>query len=207
MASFYFRYGAMNSGKSAHLMQVAHNYEERDMLVILVKPKLDIKGEDEIISRTGLHRKVDYLIEDNKSFKEYLNTLTKDVKCILVDEAQFLDKEVIDTLYEYNKKYDVPVMCYGLKNDFRTMSFPATIRLFELADILEELVTICKCGRKAKFNARIVNDEFVIHGEQIMVDDGYNVSYDSLCGKCYLEKVLKIDMNKEKEDEEIKESV
>lgn len=198
MASFYFRYGAMNSGKSAHLMQVAHNYEERNMKVLVVKPKIDKKGEDELISRTGLHRKVDYLIEDNKSFKVFLSSLSNNIKCILVDEAQFLDIEVIDTLYEYNKKYDIPVMCYGLKSDFRTHGFPASLRLFELADILEELVTICECGKRAKFNARIVNDEFVIHGEQIMVDGCYDISYDSLCGKCYLQKVLKIDMNKDK---------
>lgn len=196
MASFYFRYGAMKSGKSAHLMQVAHNYEERDMKVIVTKPKVDAKGEDEIISRTGLHRKVDYLIENNKNFKEYLSTL-ENVKCILVDEAQFLDKEVIDTLYEYNKKYDIPVICYGLKSDFRTLAFPASIRLFELADTLEELVTICECGKRAKFNARIINGEYVLYGEQIAID-GIDARYDSLCGECYLKKVLKIDLDEEK---------
>lgn len=197
MASFYFRYGAMKSGKSAHLMQVAHNYEERDMKVIVAKPKIDSKGEDEIVSRTGLHRKVDYLIEDNKSFKEFLNTLT-DVKCILIDEAQFLDKEIIDTLYEFNKIKDVPVICYGLKNDFRTLAFPASIRLLELADTIEELVTICQCGKRAKFNARIVNGEYVLYGEQIAID-GVEARYDSLCGECYLKKVLKINLE-EKND-------
>lgn len=196
MASFYFRYGAIKSGKSTQLMQVAHNYEERDMKVSILKPAVDKKGEDEIISRIGVHRKVDFLISDNVSLKEYLNSIKDTVRCVLVDEAQFLSSDIVDILYEFNKKYNIPVICYGLKSDFRTISFPGSIRLFELADVFEELVTICECGKKAKFNARVIDGKYVLHGEQIAID-GIDAGYDSLCGKCYLEKVLKIDLKDE----------
>ena len=191
MASFYFRYGVMKSGKSVHLMQVAHNYEEKDMKVALLKPNIDKKGDDYVISRVGIKRKVDYLVDENKELKEYLDNL-EDVKCIIVDEAQFLSPENVDTLYEYNKKNNVPVICYGLKSDFRTHAFPGSIRLFELADVMEELVTICECGRKAKFNARVVDGEYILHGEQVAID-GIDASYEVLCGNCYRKKVLKID--------------
>ena len=191
MASFYFRYGVMKSGKSVHLMQVAHNYEKNNMKAIVLKPKVDTKGEDYIVSRVGLKRKVDFLVDDNKELKEYLDSL-KDISCIIVDEAQFLNPENVDTLYEYNKKNDVPVICYGLKTDFITHAFPGAIRLFELSDYVEELVTICSCGKKAKFNARVVNGEYVLHGSQVAIDG--EVNYEVLCGECYLKKVLKIDI-------------
>ena len=105
-----------------------------------------------------------------------------------MDEAQFLSVEEIDELFEYTKRYNIPVICYGLKTDFRTQVFEGSKRLFELADEVEELVTICSCGKKAKFNARIIDGKYVSEGLQVAID-GIDARYDSLCGKCYLENL------------------
>ncbi len=194
MSKLYFRYGAMNSGKSALLLQVANNYEERGMKTKIIKPIIDTKGEDYIYSRIGLKRKVDYLVGKKDNLKSFLNNIQEEnVSCILVDEAQFLNSEQVDELFLFTKKYDIPVICYGLRTDFKTNLFPGSKRLFELSDVIEELYTICRCGKRAKFNARIVDGKFVTTGDQIAIDNQKEVSYESLCGKCYLEKVLNID--------------
>ena len=196
MSKLYFRYGAMNSGKSTLLLQVANNYEERGMKVVIVKPFVDKKGSDAIVSRIGLSRKVDYLIKDDDNIKSYLKSCYDNkASCVLVDEAQFLNKEHVDELFLFTKKYNIPVICYGLRSDFKTEAFPGSLRLFEIADVIEELYTICRCGKRAKFNGRIVNGEFVSTGSQVAIDGVDEVQYESLCGKCYLEKVLKIDVN------------
>lgn len=196
MSKLYFRYGAMNSGKSTLLLQVANNYEERGMKVVIIKPLIDKKGSDAIVSRIGLSRKVDYLIKDDDNIKSYLKSCYDNkASCVLVDEAQFLNKEHVDELFLFTKKYNVPVICYGLRSDFKTEVFPGSLRLFEIADVIEELYTICRCGKRAKFNGRIVNGEFVSTGSQVAIDGVDEVQYESLCGKCYLEKVLKIDVN------------
>lgn len=198
MSKLYFRYGAMNCGKTTLLLQVANNYEERGMKVYIIKPSIDTKAEDRISSRIGIERKVDYLVEEEDNLKKCLQDVYKSkASCILVDEAQFLNKEQVDELFLFTKKYDIPVICYGLRTDFKTNMFPGSIRLFELADEIEELHTICRCGKRAKFNARIVNNEFVTIGDQVAIDGKNTVTYESLCGKCYLEKVLHIDMRKE----------
>ena len=196
MSKLYFRYGAMNCGKTTLLLQVANNYEERGMNVVIVKPFVDKKGSDTIVSRIGLSRKVDYLIKDDDNIKSYLKSCYDNkASCVLVDEAQFLNKEHVDELFLFTKKYNVPVICYGLRSDFKTEVFPGSLRLFEIADVIEELYTICRCGKRAKFNGRIVNGEFVSTGSQVAIDGVDEVQYESLCGKCYLEKVLKIDVN------------
>ncbi len=192
MSKLYFRYGAMNSGKTTLLLQVAHNYEERGMKVVILKPMIDTKGEDTIVTRIGLKRKVDHLIEKDEKLINYLNKIPNDIVCILVDEAQFLTRDQVDELFMFTKFKDIPVICYGLRNDFKTLAFPGSLRLFELSDVMEELYTICRCGKRAKFNARIVNGEFTALGEQVAIDGENKVAYESLCGKCYLEKVLKI---------------
>lgn len=198
MAKLYFRYGAMNCGKTTLLMTVAHNYEERDMFVRIIKPKVDSKGEDKIISRIGLEKKVDYLVEKDDTLKEYLKKISKEnVSCILVDEAQFLNKEQIDELFLCTKKYNIPVICYGLRGDFKTCLFPGSMRLLEIADEIEELITICRCGKRAKFNGRKINDEFVISGDQVAIDNVGSVTYESLCGRCYMEKVLHINLEED----------
>lgn len=193
MSKLYFRYGAMNCGKTTVLLQVAHNYEERGMNVLILKPKVDTKGDDTIVTRIGLSRKVDHLIEKNENLKDYLNSISKNIVCILVDEAQFLTRDQVDELFMFTKFKDIPVICYGLRNDFKSMAFPGSLRLFEVADVLEELITICRCGKRAKFNGRIVNGKFASSGEQVAIDGKDNIEYESLCGKCFLEKVFGID--------------
>ena len=192
MSKLYYRYGAMNSGKTTLLLQVAHNYEERGMKVLILKPKIDTKGDNKIVTRIGLKRKVDHLIDQDESLTEYLNKIPSDIACVLVDEAQFLTRDQVDELFMFTKLKDISVICYGLRSDFKTISFPGSLRLFELADVMEELYTICRCGKRAKFNARIVNGEFTSSGEQVAIDGENQVEYESLCGKCYLEKVLHI---------------
>ncbi len=192
MSKLYYRYGAMNCGKTTALLQVAHNYEERGMKVKILKPGVDTKGNDKIVTRIGLKRKVDHLIKSDEKLSNYLNKLDKDIECILVDESQFLTRDQVDELFMYTKLKDRPVICYGLRTDFKTIAFPGSLRLFEVADVLEELYTICRCGKRAKFNARIVNGEFTSSGEQVAIDGENEVTYESLCGKCYLEKVLGI---------------
>lgn len=188
MSKLYFRYGAMNSGKSTHLMQVAHNYEERGMRVLLLKPSTDKKGGNKLVSRLGVVREVDILVEKNeniyKTVKENIKEYGK-LDCILVDEVQFLKKEQVDDLFEIAVTLDVPIICYGLRTDFRMNGFEGSERLLLIAHSIEEMKTICKCGNKAILNARKINNEFVFEGEQVAIDNMGDVTYESLCGECY----------------------
>ena len=192
MSKLYFRYGAMNSGKTTLLLLVALNYEERGMKVVILKPGIDTKGNDKIVTRIGLKRKVDHIVKNDEKLINYLCTLPLDVVCVLVDEAQFLTRDQVDDLFMFTKLKNIPVICYGLRSDFKTMAFPGSLRLFEVSDVMEELITICRCGKRAKFNGRIVNGKFTSNGEQVAIDGENHVEYESLCGKCYLEKVLGI---------------
>ena len=188
MSKLYFRYGAMNSGKSTHLMQVAHNYEERGMRVILIKPSTDKKGADKLVSRLGVERKVDILCEKKMDIYEEIKKWQEvkfKIDCILVDEVQFMTKEQVDQLFKIAVVLDIPVICYGLRTDFMMEGFEGSTRLLLLAHSIEEMKTICKCGRKAILNGRKINDEFVFEGEQVAIDNIDNVQYESLCGHCY----------------------
>ena len=188
MSKLYFRYGAMNSGKSTHLMQVAHNYEERGMRVILIKPSKDKKGGDKLVSRLGVERKVDILCEKKMDIYEEIKKWQEvkfKIDCILVDEVQFMTKEQVDQLFKIAVVLDIPVICYGLRTDFMMEGFEGSTRLLLLAHSIEEMKTICKCGRKAILNGRKINDEFVFEGEQVAIDNIDNVQYESLCGHCY----------------------
>ena len=188
MSKLYFRYVAMNSGKSTHLMQVAHNYEERGMRVILIKPSTDKKGGDKLVSRLGVERKVDILCEKKMDIYEEIKKWQEvkfKIDCILVDEVQFMTKEQVDQLFKIAVVLDIPVICYGLRTDFMMEGFEGSTRLLLLAHSIEEMKTICKCGRKAILNGRKINDEFVFEGEQVAIDNIDNVQYESLCGHCY----------------------
>ncbi|HEY4616509.1 MAG TPA: thymidine kinase [Citricoccus sp.] len=211
MAKLYFRYGAMNSGKSTGLLQAAYNYEERGQRVLLAKPQVDSKGDDRIVSRLGVTRTVDFLIphgadllelyrrhatgDDPTALIAHVDAAVKPVACLLVDEAQFLEPEQVDDLLRIAVLQNVPVMAYGIRTDFRTASFPGSGRLMELAHSLEELKTICRCGRKAVFNTRkavdmqgeTVVERFIFEGDQVAID-GVEVTYESLCGVCYLQE-------------------
>ena len=188
MSKLYFRYGAMNSGKSTNLMQVAHNYEERGMKVVLIKPSTDKKGGDKLVSRLGVERKVDLLINDDQNVYEEVKKWEDNkykIDCILVDEVQFLKSHQIDELFEVAVCLDIPVICYGLRTDFKMQGFEGSTRLLLLAHSIEEIKTICKCGRKAVLNGRKINGKFVFEGEQVAIDNVDNVEYESLCGHCY----------------------
>ena len=188
MSKLYFRYGAMNSGKSTNLMQVAYNYEERGMKVLLIKPSTDKKGGDKLVSRLGVERKVDLLINDDQNIynevKKWQDEKYK-IDCILVDEVQFFKAYQIDQLFEIAVCLDIPVICYGLRTDFKMQGFEGSTRLLLLAHSIEELKTICKCGKKAILNGRKINGKFVFEGEQVAIDNIDNVEYESLCGHCY----------------------
>lgn len=191
MAKLQFRYGAMNSGKTTILIQTAFNYEERNQKVILIKPKIDTKGADNIVSRIGVSRKVDELIGKEDSIISKIKNQLDTVNCVLVDEVQFMTREQIDELWEIAKIYNIPVMAFGLRTDFRTEGFEGSVRLLEIADELNEMPTICRCGKKARFNARKINGKFVTEGNSVAIDDNEKIEYESLCGRCYLYKVKK----------------
>ena len=195
MAKLYFRYGAMNSGKSTALLQAAFNYEERGHQVLLAKPAIDTKGDRSIVSRLGVVRDVDFTIDPDAdvldSFHQHRNRVIeehgRDVSCLLIDEAQFLTSEQVEDLLRIALMDDIPVLAYGIRTDFQTVAFPGSRRLLEVSHSLEELKTICRCGRKAIFNARLIDGRFVFDGDQVAID-GAEVTYESLCGVCYLEE-------------------
>lgn len=191
MAKLYYRYGAMNSGKTAILLQVANNYEERGMKVLILKPGIDSKGANFLVSRIGLKRKVDHIILEDENVYKYLENNIDGVACVLIDEAQFLTKNQVEDLMQVVVDFDVPIICYGLRTDFRTEGFEGSTRLLEIAHSIEEMKTICKCGRKAIFNTRKVNGKFTFSGEKVAIDGFSEVTYESLCPKCYYEKLRK----------------
>ncbi|MGG7076356.1 thymidine kinase [Clostridium sardiniense] len=188
MSKLYFRYGAMNSGKSTHLMQVAHNYEERGMRVLLMKPSTDKKGGNKLVSRLGVVRDVDVLVQNDENICNIVKNNVKEygkLHCILVDEVQFMKKNQIDELFEVAVTLDIPIICYGLRTDFKMEGFEGSKRLLLIAHSIEEMKTICKCGSKAVVNARKINDRFVFEGQQVAIDNIGDVHYESLCGECY----------------------
>lgn len=200
----------MNSGKSTALLQAAYNYEERGQHVLLAKPAIDTKGADQVESRLGMTRAVDILLGPDDDARETilaersrrvessagaLVPTDYRVACVLVDEAQFLTPLQIDDLFRIAVLDDIPVIAYGIRSDFRTQAFPGSRRLLEIAHSLEELKTICRCGRKAVFNGRVIDGVFTFDGDQVAIDaatadvrDAHFVTYESLCGTCYLEE-------------------
>ena len=188
MAKLYFRYGAMNSGKSTALMQVAHNYEERGMRVLVCKPSVDTKGGDCLVSRLGVTRAVDLSVcKTDDVYRLVCDEMEKNgpLACVLVDECQFLTPEQAEQLFMLTVERELPVICYGLRSDFSTRGFPGSTRLLELAHNIEEMKTICTCGRKALFNGRKINGEYVFEGAQVAIDLEDKVEYQSLCPQCY----------------------
>lgn len=195
MSKLYFRHGAMNSGKSTALLQAAHNYEERQQHVLLAKPAIDTKGDATIVSRLGVDRHVDFLVTPELNLRSTFVKLAADhlletgtkISCLLIDEAQFLSRDQVDQALEIAVLEDVPVLAYGIRTDFLTNGFPGSLRLLEIAHSLEELKTICRCGRKAMFNARKANGKFIFDGAQVAID-GVDVTYESLCPHCYFDE-------------------
>ncbi|HLQ81764.1 MAG TPA: thymidine kinase [Brachybacterium sp.] len=192
MAKLHFKYGAMNSGKSDTLIKTAYNYDERGLATLTVKPELDTKGEDWVVARGGAHRRVDVLAAAGDDLRALVGSTAdaqglRPLHCVLVDEAQFLESHQIDDLFRIAKLDGVSVICYGLRTDFRTAMFPGAARLLELADNIEKLPTMCRCGSQAEFNCRAVGGRFVFEGEQVAID-GEAVAYMSLCGPCFMQE-------------------
>ena len=193
MAKLYFKYGAMGSSKTANALIAKFNYEERDMKVWLVKPAVDVRdGEAKVRSRIGLEADADVIGADDDIAELYKSKEGIDV--LIADECQFFTEDQIDQMRYLVDRYDLPVMCFGLRTDFRTKLFPGSRRLFELADSITEIKTICSCGAKATVNARIAPDGRVItSGQQVFL--GGNDSYIAMCHKCY-KKHIEEDKNR-----------
>lgn len=188
MAKLYFRYGAMNSGKTTALLQVAFNYRERGMRVLIFKASIDTKGKDCIVSRLGVSCKVDQLVSPEMDLLALVRADSEahgKPACILCDESQFFTPAQAEQLFLVTVDLGVPVICYGLRADFMMRGFSGSTRLLELAHSIEEMKTICACGRKAMCNGRKVDGKFVFEGAQIAIDTVDNVEYESLCPKCW----------------------
>ena len=189
MAKLYFRYGAMGCGKTALLLQVAFNYQERGMKAVVMKPEVDTKAGTKIQTRIGLERDTDYLIKKSDNLYDVISKNFNDADCILIDEAQFLTREQVNELVKVVVKLDIVVMCYGLRTDFLTNGFEGATRLSEVANNIEELKTICKCGKKALYNARFVDGKMVTQGKSVVIDNDSKIKYVAMCPKCYYEEI------------------
>lgn len=189
MAKLYFKYGAMGSSKTANALITKFNYEERGMKVWLIKPSIDDRdGANAVKSRIGLYAEAYVVTPDKNLVDEYQSH--KDINVIIADECQFLTPAQIDNLRTIVDEYDIPVLCFGLRTDFLTHLFPGSRRLFEVADSISEIKTICTCGKKAIINARIdENGKVVTEGDQILI--GGNDSYVAMCHSCWQQKIKK----------------
>ena len=192
MSKLYFRYGAMGSSKTANLLMVRYNYIEKGKKPLLLKPKIENRdGEKEIKSRIGLEAECEFVEDFLWNLRCSSNPINdlKQYDVIIVDEVQFLKAEEIDDLAKIVDKVNISVICYGLRTDFTGHLFEGSKRLMELADVIEEIPTICWCGKKAQFNARIYDGKIVRTGEQVLM--GGNESYISLCRKHFFEGKIK----------------
>lgn len=188
MAKLYFRYGAMGCGKTMQLLQVAFNYEERGHKVCVIKPKMDTKNGDKLLTRIGPERKTDFCVTKDDNIYELVKEKYKDIACVLVDEAQFLTTEQVDQLMLITIKLDIPVMAYGLRLNFRLSGggFDGATRLLQIAHDIDEIKTICECGHKATCNARFLNGKFMADGPDVLIDDGHSkIEYRAICPACY----------------------
>lgn len=190
MAKLYFKYGAMGSSKTAQALITKFNYEERGMKVWLIKPAIDVRdGKGVIRSRVGLEEECTAIDKCDQIFDAFTNErIEADV--IIADECQFFTAEQIDSLRRIVDEYEVPVLCFGLRTDFLSHLFEGSRRLFEVADSISEIKTICECGSKATINARLDGDgKIVTEGSQVML--GGNESYVAMCHRCWKKRIKK----------------
>lgn len=187
MAKLYFKFGAMGCSKSAQALITKFNYEERNMKVMFIKPAIDTRdGADLVRSRVGLQAKAIAVPSSCNLFDLYTNE-HRDCRVVICDECQFLTPEQVDQLSEIVMEYDVPVLCFGLSTDFLTHLFAGSKRLFEIAESITEIKSVCKCGAKATVNARIDENGNVLYsGDQICL--GGNDRYVAMCRKCWMKK-------------------
>lgn len=184
MAKLYFKYGAMGSSKTAQALITKYNYEENDLRVWLIKPATDNRdGESVVRSRIGLEAQAETVRPDADLYAAFAARHDADV--VIVDECQFFPPEQIDQLRKIVDDFSVPVLCFGLRTDFQTKLFPGSRRLFEVADNIEEIKTICDCGAKATVNARVNGEGYIVtEGDQVFI--GGNDAYIAMCHRCYV---------------------
>jgi len=190
MAKMFFLYGAMNSSKTAQLIMSAHNYKERKQKVIVFKPIIDNReSSGKIIkSRAGISTEDVILFDKDTELYDEVFSILPNINCVLVDEAQFLTKKQVIELSDLVDDWNIPVMCYGLRGNFKGELFEGSEWLLAYADKIEEIKTICFCGKKATFNARIKDGKVIKHGEEIVI--GGNDTYISLCRKHWKEGII-----------------
>lgn len=193
MAKLKLCYGAMNAGKTMEALRVIFNYEQLGHRVLLMKPAIDTKGGNTIVSRTGFSKKVDVMLEEtDDAYKSFIkeNAKGKEVKCVIVDEAQFLSKKQVEQLTDICDKKEVAVLAYALKNNFQGELFPGVKALIEFADEIEEIPTLCfNCLEepiKARFNVRMKDGKPITKGDEVAID-GEGVEYIPVCRKCFKE--------------------
>jgi thymidine kinase len=201
MAKLYFEYGSMGAQKTARLLATAFNYEEHGGRVVVTKPSVDTKGDTTVVSRIGLNREVDFLATPEMDIQdeiirrgvEKVRGENKSINAVLVDEAQFLQPAQVDQLFSLAVVHYIPVLTYGLRTDFQTNSFPGSRRLMEIAHEIRESIGMCAagdgCEKKAMFNARQIDGEYVAEGDQVAIDGQGETTYKALCGKHYLDSV------------------
>ena len=189
MAKLYFKYGAMGSSKTAQALITRYNYEEKGMGTWLIKSGTDVRdGELILRSRIGLEARADVMKPDTDIYALFARDHREDCRVVIVDECQFMTEEQIDQLRAIVDDFSVPVLCFGLRTDFLTKLFPGSRRLMELADVIEEIKTMCDCGAKGTVNARIDAQGYVVtEGEQVML--GGNDSYIAMCHRCYKQAI------------------
>lgn len=202
MSKLYFYYGPMGSSKTLRLLSTAYDLEEKGIQIMVLKPSLDTRdGEGFIRSRAGLERPCVVIDQEAnlynliKAYSSVLEVQLEKLKWVIVDECQFLTESQVDELSDVVDNLDINVMCYGLRTDFQSKCFPASRRLFELADDIEEVKATCACGdRKTSINARFDNDGNIItDGSQVLV--GGDETYKPLCRKCWKKELDKLSHN------------
>ena len=189
MAKLYFKYGAMGSSKTAQALITRYNYEEKGMGTWLIKSGTDVRdGELILRSRIGLEAKADVMKPETNIYALFARDHRENCRVVIVDECQFMTEEQIDQLRAIVDDFSVPVLCFGLRTDFLTKLFPGSRRLMELADVIEEIKTMCDCGAKGTVNARIDGQGYVVtEGELVML--GGNDSYIAMCHRCYKQAI------------------
>ena len=188
MAKLYFKYGAMGSSKTAQALITKYNYEENGMKVWLIKPSADTRDGAAILrSRIGLEAAVEVIPQEVDIYARFLGSRISRCDVIIVDECQFLTEKQIDQLRAIVNEQSIPVLCFGLRTDFLTRLFPGSRRLMELADVIEEIKTMCDCGSKATVNARINDGYIVTEGAQVVL--GGNDCYIAMCHRCYVQGI------------------
>jgi thymidine kinase len=188
MAKLYFRHGTVGSAKTLNLLAVAHNYQQQGKKVFLMKPALDIRfSKNTIHSRAGLEKVADFLVEADTVFDF---SIFRNISCVLVDEVQFLSKSIVNQLRNIAIELDIPVICYGLRTDFKSHLFEGSKRLMELADSIEEIKSTCFfCNKKSVMNMKHVNGVATVEGPSIQL--GAEELYYPACYNCYINQIKK----------------